>query len=116
MLFRSGIELTVDREFLRADGEDLAFVTVRITDKDGITIPRAEHLIRFKIDGPGWIAATDNGDPTSLISFASHERKAFNGFCLAVVRAFPGQPGTIELKAQSEGLKETAVILTGTTK
>ena len=111
-----GIELTVDREFLRADGEDLAFVTVRITDKDGITIPRAEHLIRFKIDGPGWIAATDNGDPTSLISFASHERKAFNGFCLAVVRAFPGQPGTIELKAQSEGLKETAVILTGTTK
>jgi beta-galactosidase len=111
-----GIELTVDRELLRADGEDMAFVTVRITDRDGITIPRAEHLIRFKIDGPGWIAATDNGDPTSLISFASHERKAFNGFCLAVVRAFPGQPGTIELKAQSEGLKETAVILTGTTK
>ena len=69
------------------------------------------NRIRFSIDGPGEIVATDNGDPTSFESFPSKERNAFNGLCLAIVRAKPGQTGMITLKAQSEGLTEAAVIL-----
>jgi beta-galactosidase len=40
-----------------------------------------------------------------------NERDAFNGLCLAIVRAKPGQTGTITVRAQSGGLQEAAVAL-----
>jgi beta-galactosidase len=98
-----------DRNKIRADGKDLSFVTVAVKDKDGLTVPRAKNRIRFEIEGPGEIVATDNGDPTNMESFQSSERNAFNGFALAIVRAKEGQPGTIKLTARSDGIKETTV-------
>jgi beta-galactosidase len=49
--------------------------------------------------------ATDNGDPTSFELFQSHDRKAFNGLCLVIVRGKSGQPGRIQLTAKADGLK-----------
>ena len=63
------------------------------------------RTIRFEIEGPAQIIATDNGDPTSFESFQSPARKAFNGLCLVIVRANPGSSGTIKLMAKSDGLK-----------
>lgn len=100
-----------DRSTITADGQDLSFITVTIVDKDDILVPRAKNRVRFSIDGPGEIVATDNGDPTSFESFQSRERNAFNGLCLVIVRAKPDQTGTITLKAESEGLKDAAVAL-----
>lgn len=107
----ANLEMTTDRPKIRADGLDLWFVTVRIADKHGLTAPRADNRIRFTLDGPGEIVATDNGDPASFESFQSHERKAFNGFCLVIVRGKPGQPGRIALRAESESLQGATVIL-----
>jgi beta-galactosidase len=45
--------------------------------------------------------ATDNGDPTSFVPFPAHERPAFNGLCLVIVRSKPGQAGTITVRAAS---------------
>jgi beta-galactosidase len=98
-----------DRNKIRADGKDLSFVTITVTDKKGLTASRANNRIRFEIEGPGEIVATDNGDPTSMESFRSQERNAFNGLALVIVRSKEGQPGTIKLMAQSDGLKATTV-------
>ena len=49
--------------------------------------------------------SVDNGDPTSFVSFPSHDRKAFNGLCLVIVRGTRGKPGKIHLTANSAGLK-----------
>ena len=98
------LQLEPDRKKISADGKDLSFVTVTVTDKNGVTAPRADHGLHFEIQGPGEIIATDNGDPTSFESFQSHDRKAFNGLCLAIVRGIPGQPGTIRLTAAADGL------------
>jgi beta-galactosidase len=95
------LEASPDRAELRADGVDLSFVTVRVTDKDGNTVPAAKNQIKFTIDGPGEIVATDNGDPTSFVPFPAHERPAFNGLCLVIVRSKPGQAGTITVRAAS---------------
>jgi beta-galactosidase len=105
------LEASADRDEIRADGRDLSFVTVRVTDKDALTVPRAKNLIRFNIEGPGEIVATDNGDPTNLVPFPSHEREAFNGLCLVIARGMPGQPGTIKLKAESGSLESATVTL-----
>jgi beta-galactosidase len=103
------LEAAADRAAIRADGRDLAFITVRVTDDHGTTVPRATNRIHFKIDGPGEIVATDNGDPTSFEPFQSPQRNAFHGLALAIVRAKPGQPGVITLSADSEGLQSAAV-------
>jgi beta-galactosidase len=98
------LKLEPDRKQISADGKDLSFVTVTVTDKIGVTAPRADNRIHFEIEGPGEIAATDNGDPTSLESFQSHDRKAFNGLALVIVRAKSGQPVKIKLTAKADGL------------
>jgi beta-galactosidase len=107
----ASLEASADRDKIRANGRDLSFVTVRVTDKDGLTVPCAKNFIRFKIEGPGEIVATDNGDPTNFMPFSSHEREAFNGLCLPIVRGKSGQPGTIKLKAESNSLKSATVNL-----
>jgi len=99
------LQLKPDRGEIRADGRDLSFVTVTVTDTAGLAAPRADHRIHFDIEGPGDIVATDNGDPTSFESFQSHERKAFNGLCLAIVRGNPGRGGIIKLSAKADGLE-----------
>ncbi|HEX5221302.1 MAG TPA: beta-galactosidase GalB [Verrucomicrobiae bacterium] len=99
------LKLQADRKEIRADGLDLSFVTVTVTDKAGRAAPRADNRIRFEIEGPGEIVGTDNGDPTSFEPFQSPERKAFNGLCLVIVRGKVGQPGRIKLTAKSERLK-----------
>jgi beta-galactosidase len=103
------IKLGPDRTTITADGRDLSFVTVAIEDKTGWAAPRADNPVHFEIEGPGEIVATDNGDPTSFESFQGHDRKAFNGLCLVIIRAKPGQPGKIRITATADGLKSEAV-------
>jgi beta-galactosidase len=100
-----------DRTTVNADGLDLSFVTVTVQDSKGITVPVADNLIRFSVSGPGEIVATDNGDPTDFRSFSSHDRKAFNGLALVIIRGKPGQSGTIELKAESDSLQSATTTL-----
>ena len=105
------IAIAADRAVLKADGADLAFVTVTIADADGLLVPRAGNLVRFDLTGPGEIAAVDNGDATSFEPFQARERHAFSGLALVIVRTRAGEPGTITLKAQSDGLAAAEVSL-----
>lgn len=105
------IVLTADRSEIKADGNDLSFVTVKITDKNGLVIPNANKMLQFSIEGSGEIIATDNGDPTDLTSFASLQRKSFNGLCLIIIRSKKNQAGKIVIKVISEGLKNGSLNL-----
>ncbi len=105
----SKLELSADHSRIRSNGSDLSFVTLRVTDKNGLMVPQAKNDIEFSIDGPGEIVATDNGDAANLVSFASTKREAFNGLCLVIVRGKGGKPGTIKLKAKSSGLESATI-------
>jgi beta-galactosidase len=98
--------LTPDKSTVTNDGRDLSFVTLTVADKDEQVVPRSMNLIHFDISGPGEIVATDNGDPTDMTAFPSHDRKAFNGLAVVIVRARRGQRGQITVSAQSDGLME----------
>ncbi len=100
---------SADHEIINADGKDLAFITVQVTDKDGLAVPRSNNLIEFSIEGPGEIVATDNGDPTNMVSFSSKKREAFSGLCMVIVRSKKGNRGNIRVAAKSPGLKDTQV-------
>jgi beta-galactosidase len=100
-----------DRTVIAADGADLSFVTVRVVDSAGLLVPRGRNQLRFEVDGPGEIVATDNGDPTSFTPFQSHEREAFNGLAVVIVRAQKGAAGRITVRVSSDGLKQGVAIV-----
>lgn len=102
------IELTADRGTIKADGKDMSFVTVKVLDKDGNIIPNAEDKINFKINGPGFIAGVDNGDPVSHAPFKASWRKAFHGLALAVIQS-SGKAGVVSLTATADGLRPASV-------
>jgi len=105
------LAMAPDRATIHADGRDLSFITVSVTDRGGVLAPRASDRVRFLVSGPGEVVATDNGDATSHEPFQSLEKRAYNGLVLAIVRAKPGAPGRITLRAEAEGLEpaETAI-------
>jgi len=107
----AALQAQADRTTLASDGRDLAFVTVRVVDKDGTPAPRAKDRVRFTVEGPAELVATDNGDPTSFESFQSPERAAFNGLVLGIVRTKAGAGGTITVRAAGAGLNEAVVTL-----
>lgn len=103
------IGLRADRESIKADGSDLLFITATVEDQLGLMVPRGNPIISFSVEGPGEIVATDNGDASSLVSFQSPEREAFNGLALVIVKAKKGEEGMITVKAESEGLRAGSV-------
>ena len=105
----SQLVANADRSVISADGNDLSFVTVRVADIEGLTVPNASNPIEFEIEGPGDIVATANGDPTNMTSFPSHDRKAFNGLCIVIVKGKSGEQGNIELRAKSPNLQGESV-------
>ena len=105
------IDAVADRRVIANDGRDLSFVTVRALDRNGVAVPNAGNRIRFTLEGPGEIVATDNGDPTDMEAFVAHERRLFSGLALAIVRAVPGSTGTITLHADGDALQGTSITL-----
>ena len=108
----SRMTLKPDRTIIKADGLDLSFITLTVQDGNGIIVPRADNLVRFSVSGPGEIIATDNGDSTDFDEFSSHERKAFSGLALVIVKAKSGQTGSIVVTAESDGLPAATCIVT----
>ena len=102
------IVLEVDRDEILADSKELAFVTVTITDENGIVCPRANNLVHFTVEGEGTLRAVGNGDPTSLESFVEPYRKAFNGKCMAIVQSTDSS-GEFTLTANGEGLQQQQI-------
>lgn len=104
------LKATPDRRRIKADGRDLSFITVEVTDKEGNVVPYADNLVTFSVDGDAFIAGTDNGNPVSHESFKDSNRKAFHGKCLVVVQAKKAR-GKAVVNASAEGLGPAAVTL-----
>ncbi len=88
---------TANEAGLNADGDDLAFVTVSLTDAEGTQIPQADDQLTFEVTGTGSFEAVCNGDATSLEPFKKPTMKLFNGQLVVVVRSAK-EPGTLTLK------------------
>lgn len=98
------IELIPDRTTLNADGKDLAYVNVRVVDKDGNLCPHDGRMIRFSVKGEGKYRASANGDPTCLELFHLSEMNAFNGQLTTIVQSGE-KSGELTLEAKAKGLK-----------
>src|SRR5216117_823188 len=105
------VALAPDRARIRANGDDLSFITVTVQDRAGALVPTAEPLIRFRLSGgDARIVGVDNGDQTSHTSFKANQVRLFNGKALVIIRAGT-RPGTVTLTAAGDGLTPSAVPL-----
>jgi beta-galactosidase len=102
------IILTADQEKLSPIWDDVSFARAVVTDTDGVTVSDAADLIQFAISGPGKVVAVDNGDPSSHEPFIAAEHHAYQGHCLAIVKATSSN-GPIRLTASAPGLEAASV-------
>ena len=104
----ANIELSADRKTIHADGKDLSFITVKITDEQHTMVPDADNLVHFEIEGEGKIVGVGNGNPMSLEPAKGKERRAFSGMCQVIVQS-SGKKGNIMLKAASPGMPDEKI-------
>lgn len=99
----TSIRLTADRAVYHADGEDLAYVTVEMTDQFGNFCPLASHLLTASIRGDATLAAFGSADlrDATSVKFLSHV--VWHGRALLILRA-PRRAGTTTLRLSSVGL------------
>ena len=81
------LKLDADKTLLKADGDDMAFITVSMTDAEGTLCPDADDDLLFEVTGAGNFQAVCNGDATSLEPFTQPQMKLFHGQLVLVVRA-----------------------------
>jgi beta-galactosidase len=99
------IKLTPDRNVIKADGEDLCFVNVSLTDKNGNPVPSDSRLINVKVSGAGSFKAIANGDPTCLEPFQKPQMHLFSGQLTVLVQSGT-EPGDITVEVSGKGVKK----------
>ncbi|MCW0484526.1 glycoside hydrolase family 2 TIM barrel-domain containing protein [Gaoshiqia sediminis] len=97
------IVLTPDRKTLKANGQDLSYVTVQVLDTNDVPVPFASNMITFEVNGAGKLAAVGNGNQQSHTSFKGGKMEAYLGGCLAVVQS-TDKKGEITIVAKSGAL------------
>ena len=102
--------LEVDRKVLNADGEDMAFITVKAVDKDGNLCPDADNKVSVKVKGTGSFKGICNGDPTSLEPFTQPSMHLFHGQ-LAIGILADKQAGNIQVSTSASGVRGASLTL-----
>lgn len=98
------LEVVADRMTLSADGKDLAYITVRVVDKDGNLCPADDRLVSFTVKGAGSFRAAANGDATCLDLFHLPRMHAFSGQLTAIVQS-GAESGNLVFEAKAKGVK-----------
>jgi len=102
------ITLRADRSEIKADGQDVAHVEVRLEDENGLLVPDDGRQVEFELSGPGKIIAVDNGDLADPAPYPSRSRTTREGRCLALIQS-TRRPGALGLHASSPGLGGASV-------
>ncbi|MDR0354041.1 MAG: DUF4982 domain-containing protein [Opitutaceae bacterium] len=104
----AALELRVDRPEIAADARDVAHITVRALDANGVFVPLADDEVLFEISGPGKLIGVDNGDPASHASYQGRARALHAGMALALVQS-ETTPGTVKIAARSKTMGDASV-------
>jgi beta-galactosidase len=97
------VQITTDRPIITNNINDLAYLTVELTDSKGNRVTDAALKVKFSVEGEAVLAAVDNGNPRDPKSFQSDSCNTFHGRCLAILRP-TGKKGKTILTARCEGM------------
>ncbi|MET4159529.1 glycoside hydrolase family 2 TIM barrel-domain containing protein [Agromyces sp. PvR057] len=95
------LEAEPDRQALRADGTDLGYLAIALTDGNGVVRNGVDRAVTVTVDGPGILQALGSGNPVTTESFRSATHTTFDGRALAIIR--PTGAGEITVTAMADG-------------
>ncbi|QNG38806.1 glycoside hydrolase family 2 protein [Geodermatophilaceae bacterium NBWT11] len=72
---------------LRADGADLVYLPVLLTDAAGELKPGADRSVTVTVEGPATLLGLGSGEPITEEGFASDTHRTYFGRALAVLRS-----------------------------
>ena len=102
------IKITADRKLIKANNQDLSYITIELLDAKGNRNPLAENGMKFKVEGDATIVGVGNANPRSIESYQSPQRKAWQGRCMVILKA--GKTGgEIILTAETEGIQSASI-------
>lgn len=104
------LKVEVDRKDMTANGTDLAYLTVNVTDAEGNLVPNAANNVKFEVTGAGSLAGIDNGSSPDHQSYRDDNRNAFSGQLVGIVRA-GDKAGDVTVKVSGEGLEGQTVTI-----
>lgn len=107
------LSASVDRTEIAADGAELSYITVDVTDEDGNIVPDAANNVKFTVEGEGKLVGVDNGKQDDHQSYQDDNRDAFNGQLVAIVQSTKNA-GEITVTASAEGLDPATVTINTT--
>jgi beta-galactosidase len=102
--------MSSDRKELSGDGEDVAMFAVEVRDAQDRVVPITNNEVTFKISGAGKLIGVGNGDPTDQASDKGTSRKAFSGYCMAIVQSAKNA-GNLTVEATSPGLASATLTI-----
>lgn len=104
------LRLTADKSALKADNQDLAYITLEVVDRQGRVVPNASNRVSFSANGRGTIEATGSANLNDTEGYFRTDRNTWKGRAGAVVKS-SHKPGAITVKATSPGLKSASIRL-----
>lgn len=108
----SNVELFVDadKKELEANGEDLAFLTVKLVDKNGRENLWESKEIQVSIEGAGTIQGFGSANPSITGSYDNLKWNTYDGYVMAVIRSGI-ETGDIKVTFSAEGLEDKTVMI-----
>jgi len=96
------LTLAVDRKTIKADGQDLSYISIHLEDANGNFVQTDDRLLTVTVEGEGKFLGMDNGDLRRMDSFAGNQLKTYFGRALAIVQSTRNQ-GQIKVNVSMEG-------------
>lgn len=107
------IKLVADRTKIKADGQDLSYITVAITDEDGLLESNADNQLTFKVSGPAVLVGVDNANLKDADLYVSDTRKAWKGKAMLIIKSTQ-ETGNITIEVNADGLKRDKIKIVST--
>lgn len=101
------LRLSSDRTAIRANEQDLAYVTVEAVDARGNLDQSNAAAVTVQLSGPGSIAGLGSGNPKSADPYQGTHVTLFGGRAIVILRS-SADPGVLNLNATADGLQSTS--------
>ena len=105
------LRIEADRTILAAGGNDLTYISMTLTDANGIENPNAEKNISIQVEGAAVLEGFGSARPACEESYQEPVCRTYDGRLLAAIRSGI-EPGEATVVIRMEGCEEKVIKLT----
>ena len=105
------LTLTPERDRISANGNDLVYVNLSLTDVNGVIKPAMDKKITLVVEGNGTLLGFGSANPYTEETFSQASHTTYYGRSQAVIRA-GYKKGSIKVKASCNGLESKEIVIT----